>query len=247
MKKETRGRKFKHNISEYLDDIYYVLKSGISWRMISIIKKKPTHHTTLFKFYRKLCAMNIFNIVYNRLLKNYRSKRLEELGMREYEKLYTDSTMIRNINGRECIGADHYDRFRNATKLNVIIDENNIPVGHMTVGANINDSILTLETIERTKYLHKNSYLIADKGYICEKNKRLLKKKHINFVYGIKKNQKKKRISKRYEELLKERITVEHFFARLKTYRRTRFRYDTTFISFENFIVLAFCDLITRL
>jgi hypothetical protein len=155
-KKDTSGRKLKFSIDSYLDSIHYILKTGISWRSLCIIRKTPYNHTTLFKFYQKLCSFDVFNIVYNRLLKKYRTAKLKKININEYENLFIDSTMIKNINGRDVLGMNHYDRYRQASKLNVIIDSNKIPISHILVGANINDAILTLSTVDNIQQFHKN-------------------------------------------------------------------------------------------
>jgi transposase len=246
-KKETRGRKQFFPIYDYLDAIFYVLKSGISWRLYCSINNSPYSHTSLYRFYIKLCDLDIFNLVYNRLLKKYRLKRLRSLRLNEYERLFLDSTMIKNINGRDCIGHNHYDRNRNGTKLNVIIDDNSIPIGHVLVGANTNDSTLITPTIEKIQSLHRNSYVIADKGYINEKIRIKYKSKHIHLIYPKRKNQHMDKINPRHVLLMSKRIKVEHFFAQVKSYKRIRNRFDCKYKSFLNFIILCFLDIIKNI
>jgi len=243
---QPSGRHLKFNISSYLDSIHYVLKTGISWRNLNLLQNSTYHYTTIFKFYQKLCSLNIFQKVYYRLLHKYRNIKLKLLGIHEYEHLYIDSTMIKNVNGKDVTGRNHYDRCLLATKLNVIIDSNMIPLAHVTVRANINDSILTESTVAKLHKNNINSYLIADKGYINRHVKTRLKKKRIHLIYGCKRSQKNRYISSNHKNLLKERIIIEHFFALIKSYKRLRQRFDSSYISFNNFIILCFCNFLIR-
>jgi hypothetical protein len=239
-------QQLKFDISLYLDDIYNILKTGISWRAFCCINKSPFHYTTLFKFYKKLCQLDVFNIVYKRFLKNYRQVKLESLSFDEYENLFIDSTIIKNINGKDVIGRNHYDRCRMATKLNVIIDSNFIPIGHIVVASNKNDALLTIPTLATIDHLHTRTNLIADKGYINEKLRKRLVQSKIRLVYDFRRNQKRK-INSHKRKLLKKRYCTEHFFSHFKSsYRRIRNRYDSTVASFNNFILLGFISVISK-
>lgn len=81
--------------------------------------------------------------------------------------------MIKNKQGKDCIGANHYDRYRSAKKVNVIVTSTGIPLSIHVVKSNIHDSILTAEAVNCLNIKVVGSRLIGDKGYInkkCKKN-----------------------------------------------------------------------------
>ena len=243
--KNPKGRKLKHSLDVYLELIDYVLTQNISWRCVCKIYRADFDHTTLQKVYMKLCDLHIFEKVYNRLIRKYRNAKLKNIGLNSYERLYMDSSMIKNVSGRECLGKNHFDRNRNATKVNVIMDNNNIPISHEIVSANIHDSRLTERTLNKIKKFHKNTYLMTDKGYINDKLKNKLRRRHISMIYPKRINQHNKNLSANHQLELKNRINVEHMFAHLKACKRLRNRYDHTIKAFHNFILLGFlylCD-----
>ena len=53
--------------------------------------------------------------------------------------LSIDTSMIKNNRGVDEIGANHYDRYRNATKVSVVVSQQGIPLGLSFKGANVHD------------------------------------------------------------------------------------------------------------
>ena len=99
-----------------------------------------------------------------------------DLVTKRINKDIIDSSMIKNKQGTYCIGANHYDRYRSATKVNVIVTSTGIPLSINVVKANIHDSTLTAEAVNCLNVKVIGSRLIADKGYINKKYKKKLKK-----------------------------------------------------------------------
>ena len=157
-----------------------VLRSGMQWHHL----KSNLHYTTYHKTHMKWCKLGIYELAFKLSLK------LAKFNSRELENLYIDSTMIKNKQGKDCIGANHYDRYRSATKVNVIVTSTGIPLSINVVKANIHDSTLTASAVNCLNVKVIGSRLIADKGYINKKYKKKLKKSHrIKLIYPVRKNQ----------------------------------------------------------
>ena len=122
-------RKHKYSNYYYLCNIFYVLKTGIQWNMLNC----DCHYTSVYKKYNEWNKLNVFKNIYKFILNEYLSKNI-------IKNVYIDSSHIKNVTGSETIGRNHYDRFRNSTKLHLIIDDNRIPINYSFTGGNINDS-----------------------------------------------------------------------------------------------------------
>jgi hypothetical protein len=59
----------------------------------------------------------VFDNIYNNLVENYIQENI-------IKNAYIDASHIKNVGGNDCIGKNHYDRFRNSTKLHLLIDQN---------------------------------------------------------------------------------------------------------------------------
>jgi len=166
-------------------EIFTVLKLGTPWRAL----KNNAHYTTIYKFYKKLVNQNIFKTAFNILIKIY-YKTDEKIN--RIKNLFIDSTMIKNINGCELLGQNHYDRNRLGNKITVLVDKKGIPVSIFISKANIYDSKITEQVINNAsiKIIHKR--IIGDKGYISKKTKNKLRNKRISLIYPYRKNQQLK-------------------------------------------------------
>lgn len=149
-----------------------------------------------------------------------------------FQVLFIDSSMIKNLNGIDCKGRNHFDRNRFGTKVSMLCDHNNIPITAVFYPANVNDAITIEDTLGSIvhnilpdkRYLHT---LVGDKGYIIghERKNKLLTMYRTNIVTPFRKNQNKIN-SKQHKQLLKKRIVVEHLFCSLDTFKHIRNRDD---------------------
>lgn len=239
-KNTTRGRKPKQSNSEYLNDIFYVLKTGCAW---NDLKSKVTGDAVRKKF-TLWSGFNIFHISWHIVLDIYSTFN------QDLENLYIDASHIKNILGREEIGSNHYDRFRNATKLSIITDKNGVPVSITLCKSNTHDIKMMDKLLENIKVdLDNTANLVADKGYISDKkSKEIYKKYAIKLITPFRKNKKNKKDTPHSEtnKQLKMRYIVEHSFGWLKSYKRIRNRYDHKINIFESFIIFASINLTSR-
>ena len=239
-----RTKKLKLHFFDYLDTVFYVLKNGVAWNAIC---DKRVHYTTFFKFYKNLVKLDIFNIAY-KILGAYYCKQ----NINNFKNIFIDATMIKNINGHDNLGPNHYDRCRKGNKITVLVDNTGIPISIHITKSNIHelkavDSIINGSVIKLVK-----CRIIADKGYNDSKTKLKLRRKHnISLIYPYKKNQKdadrQRKLNTTFERnLLKKRYIVEHFFSWLKKYKRIRQRYDKQCVNYLNFVYFGVINMIAN-
>ena len=82
--------------------------------------------------------------------------------------LSIDTSMIKNNRGVDEIGANHYDRYRNATKVSrlrrIVVSQQGIPLGLSFKGANVHDTKMVFDTIDDVQIKIAGSSTLADKG-----------------------------------------------------------------------------------
>ena len=85
--------KQKYKLSEYLKEILYVLKTGISWRDI----RTHINWNSIYKVYIRLNKHCVFKIAYNDLLIKYLKRGVNN----KLKFIITDTTFIPNKNGAD--------------------------------------------------------------------------------------------------------------------------------------------------
>lgn len=255
--KSKRGRKIKYNDNLYfLECFMYILDTGIAL------------NKTLFKcsystLYRKLILWgkhNVFKNVYIMLLNYYIKNKY--INYKELHNLLIDATHIKNINGQDFKGANHYDRFFNGSKLSIITTQTKIPIGLAYAGSNKHDVSLVVETINNSFIKLKNCKIAGDKGYNSVDIKNKLKNNYNINLISIPKNKrrtklqiinKEKKIIKEYKfkklekKLINKRYKIENFFATLKLSKKIRFRYDKKIINYIQFCYLGFSKYLSNI
>lgn len=203
--------------------MFKVLRTGCQWRELASNLVSPK---TIHNYFRRWSEAGIFKTAYQKILAYVR---------RQKPDLYyaVDSTLIKNIGGRNCLGGNHADRGRNASKISVIVNNNGIPLNIKIFPGNRHDSILFRSTIENSlvRLTHRLP-VHADKAYDNRPCRKVLQDNHLNDAIL------KKRV---YNSpiLQKNRLVVEHFFAWLKMYRRLILRYDHKVSNYLAFVYLA--------
>ncbi|AYV76968.1 MAG: hypothetical protein Barrevirus6_6 [Barrevirus sp.] len=235
---KTSGRNLKNEFASYLDVIFYVLTTGIPWRAI---KGAKLHFTTYHKFFQKLVGLAIFEMTYKILLLTYYKNDPDKI-----KNLFIDSTMIRNINGKDNTGKNPSDKNKNGNKITVLVNDIGIPISIHLATANVHDATLIDATVNSSIIKIIKSRIIGDKGYINPTVKNKLKRTaNIKLIYPYRCNQKAKNTT--FEKnLLNKRHIVENFFSWLKRNRRIQQRYDSKSDNYLNFIYLGLIVIISK-
>ena len=129
LKTTLKGRPQTLSFNDAFDDICHVIKTGLQWRCL---RPKDVSFITVFKRMHTWISLNVFEEAYKKLLKLYKKK---------YPPEYycIDSSYIKNIYGKDCVGKNPTDRGRKATKLSVIVDEKGVPHSLHASEGNVSD------------------------------------------------------------------------------------------------------------
>jgi len=199
-KENMIGRQRKISYEYILDNILHILKTGSQW---SNMKTQNCSWKTIYHYFTKWTKLKIFERAYFHLLNIYK-----KIYPRNFETLIVDTTFVKNVFGRDCVGPSPVDRGRNATKVSAMVDKIGIPLHFLFHKGNKNDCKTFSHLIDNVQHHTelKGAYIYADKIYdtIDIKNKI----REIGAICNISK--KRTRVSKENNKI---RIVVEHTFS----------------------------------
>lgn len=233
----------KYKLNEFLVGIIYVLKKGIVWR-----DYKKVYWNSLYKAFVKLSKLNIFHNSYIGLLKKY----FRKTPAKKLRFIYTDTTIIHNINGSDKMKRNKYVKNKKVMKVSLITDINGIPFSIKTISGNTNDARILNDQLNDPFYIDLNEYsknekfFLADKGYdSLNLRKKLTENNFIPIIAFNKRNtkdpKKLKTLTPKQKKMYKRRIKIEMVFGLLKrSYKRVRVRYDKYSTNYDSFLFLAF-------
>jgi len=222
------GRPRLFSFSYILDRIFFVLSSGCQWSKLPVSNGS---WKTIYHYFSLWSKNNIFYNSYNDLVRVYL-----KIKPRSSIKV-VDTSFVKNVFGRNCIGSNPFDRGRNATKISAVVDFKGVPLSFTFHKGNRNDSRTLFHTLSKCRFLSKGDKIYADKIYDSSHCRDVLKHFSLqNFV-----SKKKEKVSKENNRI---RIVVEHTFGWLDKYRRIILRYDSHIHTFKSFHYLASIHLI---
>ena len=153
--------------------------------------------------------------------------------------------MIKNCKGVDLLGKNHYDRNRLGNKISLVVSNNGIPLSISLTTANVHDIHEVIPTLDNLPFKTKKFTLIADKAYLSNNLKSVMKDRKIQLITCYKRNQKTKNTRKQID-LLQKRFIVENVFSWLQNYRRLRIRYEKNYSTFIQFYYFGLSELIAR-
>lgn len=232
----------KHSLFDYLSNILYVLRTGISWRDIP----SDICWNSVYKAFIKINKYKIFEYSYCSLLKKYSNK-----NKRSFKYLLTDTSFIPNKKGKDVIGYNKYYNRKNGTKISMITNEKGIPINIKCYAGNRNDGKILVEQLETNDNLvnvhhlkkHKRFFL-ADPGYDTKEVRQKLKSKNYNTIIqqnkrNIKDETKIIQLTKTEKKIYMKRLAVENMFSKIKANKRLSLRYDSKITSYMGFLFMA--------
>ena len=219
----------KYSLDLIIDEIIYVLKTGISWRNL----RSSINWNTLFHHYRRFVKYNIFKKLFNHMRKKYTVKNKSQIHI-------IDSSFIQNKYGRNYVARNKFFKNKKCTKISLITDINGIPLSLLFNKGTVHDLSFIEKHINDCYYSKKtndNTYLLADKAYESKKHRKLLQEHKYQLIVPKKKNAKVKYY---FDPIMyKKRILIEIAFGRLKAFRRIMIRYDAYLSSYKGFVQLG--------
>lgn len=245
----TTGRPAYSN-QELLGGILKVLRSGSRWRDLDMdsFPSGVTHWRRLRFWQRQNGFENLWVYILGLLLKE---------GKLVLKISSIDGTLIPSFAFKDTTsysGKHH----KTGTKVSLTVEENGIPLSKLTDVGSAHDGPLAIPTIQKipTRLLKLIELMLGDKGYDDAKIRFFLK--NIDIKSDIPQRElpitwRKKIMLAAKGELIQrknksnqKRFVVERTNAWTKSFRRLRFRFDYSLLSFTAFLNLAFVVICVR-
>ena len=217
------GRPRSLSFSFILDRVLFLLSSGCQWSNLPVLNGS---WKTIYHYFSLWSKKGLFHHAYDDLLRVY-SKIKPRSNIR-----VVDTSFVKNVFGRNCVGPSPFDRGRKATKVSTITDHTGVPLIFTFHRGNRNDSRTLFHSISKCKFIFPGDKLYADKIYDSSHCKSILSQYSLQDCISKKKHP----VSKENNRV---RIVVEHTFSWLDKYRRLILRYDSHIHSFQSFHYLA--------
>jgi Transposase and inactivated derivatives len=233
---------------ELLPGILKVLRSGSRWRDLdrSDCPSGITHWRRL-RFWQKACG---FDSLWKLLLELLFSEQKLVL-----KTASIDGTLVPSFSFKDTTsysGKHH----KTGTKVSLVVEEEGLPLSALLAVGSAHDGPLAIPTIQNIPeaILKEIEKILADKGYDDTKIRIFIDN------LGIASDIPQRELPMSWEEKIKlkeklklknqksnnKRFVVERTNAWTKSFRRLRFRYDYTMLSFLGFLNLAFCVMCVR-
>ena len=241
------NKKQKYNLNTIIDELIYISKSGVSWRLY----RGPIKWNALYYHFKLFIKFKILDCFYKYLLDKYLKKRFTT----KLKYNLIDSTVFVNKYGIDLKGRNKQYRFKNTTKLSVISDSQGIPISMYIDKGSEHDSTILLKhfdnfLIDTKTFKFKNhnrykQYLLADSGYDSKKLFKLFTDKGYSFIIPQnKRNIKDDNLIRKFKcnqkNIYKKRIKVENLFCYLKnSNKRISHRYEKKSENFKGFILIG--------
>jgi hypothetical protein len=238
--------------------IIYFLHHHSSWRALG------TGWENVYAHFQKWSKWGIIDSTFKDLCDQYKIKR-------GYLKVVmTDTSIILNKNGSDCISRNPLVKNKNCTKLLSIVDNKGVTLFVDYFPGSKNDGKCLLECLEN--FLSENIGIItflADSGFYTneiidllkkhdvkpliaknvrnsKKHKAINKNKKIKLTYAQKVARQLEDMTKREKNLFKKRGKIENSYASFKQIPRFNVRYDKLIKYFHALSLIYFCEQIIK-
>lgn len=223
----------KYSLDLIIQEIMYVLKSGVSWRLL----RSTINYKTLHWHFRRFVKYNIFQKLFNKIKNKYIRKYIIQEAI-----LYIDSTTVYNKYGINKLGRNKFYKNKKTTKISLMTDKEGFPLSIFFMKGNYHDNkTFSLHIKDATILIpNRKITIIADKAYSAKNNYALLEKNNYEHIIPPRRNMKLAATYKYDKNEYRKRIKIEHIFGRLKAYNRINQRYEKKLSSFSAFVFFAF-------
>lgn len=225
----------KYSLDNILNDILYVLKTGISWRDL----KSSIKWNTVYFHFKRFSKFNIFKHIFLKFRNIYFSNNNTNIQL-------IDSTFVMNKYGKTDVARNIWFKNKKCNKVSLLTDSKGVPLSVLVKSGNIHDIHFVEQHINDVHLLNTSNKikLLADKAY---ESKHLRSKiKTFNYFMMIPKKSNAKITYPFNKNTYKKRIFVEHSFQKLKNFRRISTRYDSLLSSYFTFLYLALSQILFK-
>ena len=244
---KTKNQKYELRL--IIIELIYFLKSGVSYKYY----RGPIHEKTLNKHALFFAKNKIFLNVYTAMHTKY----AEDHTFSKFKYQQIDTSYVMNKNGKEELGRNKHFKNKNCYKVSAVVDTNRIPLLTIVEPGNKNDAKIGLANIDQLSEnvniinVKCNPYMLADKMYdTIEFRDKCITHNYKPIIDYNRRNTKNteliKKLTKKEKEIYKKRIKVENTFCILKKYKRLQNIYDSYLSTYESFVHLAQCLMISK-
>ena len=222
---ETRGRKSILSTAMLLDRIFYVCKTGCSWRNLEVVGASAK---TVYHHFNRWSKLRVFERAFAIMRATYLN--LPKVALLE------DCSFVKNRYGQDVLGRSPVDRGRKATKVSLLADERGAPL-HVCFHRGNRADCQTLHHLLNAAAssmgpLRNHGELLADKGYdsaLC---------RSACAAHALLQRIPQRR-TPHDRAMNGRRVKIEHVFGHIDHCRRVELRYDSKMFSFRSFHALA--------
>ncbi len=229
-KNTNKGRK-AIDPRKIADGIFYIFRTGCQW------KAAPRcfgSSSTLHRYFQLWSRSEVFSKFWTEGLLEYDT----EEGI-HWKWQSIDASTVKSPLGGEKTGPNPTDRGKKGTKRSIIVDGNGVPISLVLSGANVHDSKLLKDNLER-KILNKHEqsvypdYLCGDKAYDSEELRDEIENHGMN--PKIKHRSKEIEEKKRQPNKKARRWVVERTFSWFNKFRRALIRWEKKSDNYEGIL-----------
>jgi transposase len=223
-----------------------MIENSMSWKAFHRCIGDKIHYQSVYQRFQKWVKYGVFQYIWKELLQQYASQKLANNPV-HFMNLFTDTTMIKSLEGTDCVGRNPTDRGRNGTKVSVIIDENKVAISEPVMfPANTNDIHTLAPTLRSIPFVirtdrRRTTRIAADKAYRKKSLATNLLMMKIRLVTEPKRGEVNPILMRSKDKAFyKKRIYIEHFFGMIKKgNKRIRCRVDRKVATYNAFWYLA--------
>lgn len=148
----------KYKIDDILDKIFFVLKTGISWRNL----RSTINWKSVYFHFQRFVKNDIFKTFYLQLRNKYFSNNKTNIQI-------IDSTFIMNKYGKNKIARNIFFKNKKCNNVSLLTDSKGIPLSVLVNSGNVHDNSFIVDHVNDIYFINKihnkNVTLLADKAY----------------------------------------------------------------------------------
>lgn len=236
------NKKQKHNLNDILDDILYIMDTGVPYRKL----RSKINHNSLYYHVDFFIKSNVFEKFYNYLLYEYFETNKEE--KLKYQSIDTSFIINKGAYQSE-VKRNIYAKGKNCLKLSLIVSSFGIPISVVVDTGNVHDCKIFEKNMKEMLYDSNDQkgekYFLADAGYDSKKIRSVMSEK--GYIVKIPKNRRgaKEKIKvDKSDNIYKKRMIVENVFATIKQSRRLSNIYEKFVMSYRMYLFLMLCKIV---